>query len=102
VQWDLDSPEVAAAAEGRDEPRAPLPDAPVVNGGPLPHADPVLVEIPASINETKRVSPEEGVRWREQTREAIVHYLARGFRVTGFYELKGGRRAYAMGSGGST
>ncbi len=102
VQWDLDAPEVAAAVEGRNIASAWTPDAPIVNGGPFPEVETVLVEIPVSINETKRVSPQEAMRWREQTRAAIVHYLSRGHRVTGFHPLDGGRRAYAMSRGERT
>ncbi len=109
AQWDLASEPVEARAQGKPVAphRAPA-DAPIVNtrleagvpvpfSGALPDAKTVLVEIPASINETKRVSRELGMRWRECTRAAFVHYFAQGLRIRGFVEIAPNRRAYAMG-----
>jgi predicted GNAT superfamily acetyltransferase len=65
-------------------------------GTPLPDANPVLIEIPGSINDTKRQSHDAGVRWRESTRRAFQYYLARGMVVSGFQEFEAGRFAYVM------
>ncbi len=111
AQWDLDSPRVEALAQGGDEPAAVAPaDAPIVNTklengvpapltGVLPDAATVLVEIPASINETKRVSRDLGMRWRISTREAFVHYFARGLRVHTFVRFGDNRHAYVLAKG---
>jgi predicted GNAT superfamily acetyltransferase len=113
AQWDLESPHVEALSQGRVEPATTVPaNAPVVNttlekGVPVPHTDAlpdvetVLVEIPASINETKRASRELGMRWRICTREAFVHYFAIGFRVDGFVRLGENRHAYVLVKGRS-
>ncbi len=108
TQWDLDTPEVAGAAEGRGLPLTEAPDAPIVNTreaggeiapveGELPGLDRVLVEVPLSINDEKSKSAEVGARWRSSTRRAFQHYLGRGMRVTGFHRLGDHRRVYAMG-----
>jgi predicted GNAT superfamily acetyltransferase len=107
VRWDLDSREVAEASEGRYPRPAALPQAPIVNARieqdipvpielPLPDVNLVLIEIPESINETKRQSYDAGVRWRECTRLAFQYYLGRGMAVTGFHVIDARRRAYSM------
>ncbi len=108
AQWDLDSPRVEALAQGRTEVEVAVrEDTPVVNTrlengapvpttGALPDADVVLVEIPASINETKRVSRELGMRWRVSTREAFVHYFAKGMRIERFVTFARSRHAYEL------
>jgi predicted GNAT superfamily acetyltransferase len=107
VRWDLDAADVAATADGRVGASDRAPDAPIVNarienGKPvpeiaeLPDAPSILIEIPVSIDEEKRVSGDAGMRWRESTRRAFEHYLGRGRTVTGFHELAGGRRVYSL------
>ncbi len=108
AQWDLESARVEELSLGRIDPPLAFPaDAPVVNTtledgvpmpktGALPDAGIVLVEIPASINETKRVSRELGMRWRISTREAFVHYFEKGLRVDGFVKFSGNRFAYVL------
>ena len=108
VQWDLDSPRVEALSVGVAEDARPVSEGwPVVNTrvedgmptpwrGAFPKADSVLVEIPESINETKRVSRELAMRWRECTREAVVEYLGKGLRVEGFATIAPNRFAYEL------
>lgn len=108
AQWDLDSPRVEALAHGRaDSQPLAVSGAPVVNtrmenGVPAPHtgglpdAESVLVEIPASINEIKRASREMGMRWRICTREAFLHYFARGLCVQRFVGVAPNRSAYEL------
>jgi len=108
AQWDLDSPRIEALSHGRTalEPLIVATakavntrienGAPVPIAGPLPEGETVLVEIPASINETKRASRELGMRWRENTRAAFVHYFAKGLRVERFVKLGPDRFAYEL------
>ena len=108
AQWNLDSPRVEALSRGQPESRVPVPpDAPVVNTrvengvpvpitGALPNVNTVIVEIPASINDTKRVSRELAMRWRVSTRVAFVHYLGKGMRIERFVTLDSNRFAYEM------
>jgi predicted GNAT superfamily acetyltransferase len=108
AQWDLDSARVEELSRGHVEPPAAVPkEAPVVNtrlenGAPVPYTGAlpdvatVLVEIPASINETKRASRELGMQWRICTREAFVHYFTKGLRVDTIVRFGDNRHAYVM------
>lgn len=78
VAWDLD---------------AARPRRPVVPRGAavvdpdttrLPAGSPVLIAVPADIQTLKRRRPARAKAWRAMTRRALEHYLARGYRVTGF------------------
>ena len=40
--------------------------------------------MPRSIQDLKQERPEDAPRWRESTRRAFQHYLARGYRVAAF------------------
>lgn len=114
ARWDLESARVEALSQGRMEAEPPIPaDAPVVNTtlengmpvpqvGALPKAEIVLVEIPASINETKRASRDVGMRWRISTREAFVHYFGQGMRVQRFVKLGANRFAYELRTPGAS
>ena len=48
----------------------------------------VGVEIPSSIQEVKERSLETARQWRLRTREALMHYLNSGYRVTGLLRQK--------------
>lgn len=107
VQWDLESVDVIQASHDTFVSTGAVPAGLIVNsrveGGtpvpldaPLPDADVVLIEVPQSINDTKRASFDAGVRWRESTRRAFQYYLARGMIVSGFRELEPGRFGYVM------
>ena len=51
----------------------------------LSDAPRVRVEIPPSIQDFKAARPDAAPAWRESTRRAFEHYLARGYRVEAFY-----------------
>jgi predicted GNAT superfamily acetyltransferase len=44
----------------------------------------VRVAVPADIQQLKLDRPELAARWRHSTRQAMLHYLGRGYRVVGF------------------
>jgi predicted GNAT superfamily acetyltransferase len=106
VAWRLAGPRTAAALAGALPVRperfaaAPVVNADVEGGGPrprlgpLPEAPRVRVEVPRSIQEVKRERPEEARGWRETSRRAFQHYLARGYRVTVFYAEPGSGRCF--------
>jgi predicted GNAT superfamily acetyltransferase len=112
VSWKIAGARVEAALAGR------LPDrperfaaAPVVNAdesagaprprlGPLPDAPRVRVEVPRSIQDLKQEHPDDAPLWRETSRWALQHYLARGWRVTLFYsDPATGRCFYGVEAG---
>ncbi len=92
VRWKIAAPEDAP----HRRPLAALAEAPVVNlaGGatwePEPtepkvcDADQVRIAVPAEIHRLKLERPELAARWRRSTREAILSYLGRGYKVAGF------------------
>lgn len=96
VEWELTHSRVAEAlAGGEPEQLVGSTGAPIVNtktiaGNPvprelvLPDAPEVRVEIPADIQAVKDESPELARAWRGTTRRALVDYMSRGHRVTGF------------------
>jgi predicted GNAT superfamily acetyltransferase len=99
VAWEIASPRVTAALEGRGVPPQPLPEAASVlaishfaTGGlseePLSDAElaaarEYFVEIPDDIELVRAAAFEEGRRWRAATRYALETGLALGFRVAG-------------------
>jgi predicted GNAT superfamily acetyltransferase len=52
---------------------------------PLPNADRVRVPIPTDIEPVLASDAEAALAWRLATRQAIMHYLARGYRITAFH-----------------
>jgi chorismate synthase len=90
LSWKIAGARVAGALVDRREGAAePFREAPVVNPGAaiedLPAAARVRVEIPPSIQDFKAAHPDAAPAWRETTRRAFQHYLARGYRVEAFY-----------------
>ena len=96
AEWVI-SPERSAdshdAQPSRAAPHADAAQAPVTtvveNGtprvaDPLPNADVVLVPIPPDIEPVLLTNPDAALAWRLATRHAIMHYLARGYRITAF------------------
>ncbi|MFU8795935.1 MAG: hypothetical protein ACNA7X_01380 [Dehalococcoidia bacterium] len=51
----------------------------------LPDDPAVRIEIPASIQDVKSRSSQEGYGWRLNTRRAFTHYLSSGYRIDAFY-----------------
>jgi predicted GNAT superfamily acetyltransferase len=102
VRWSIASDRVAGILAG-----APASDPSAFAGTPvlgleaadeefpLPEAPRVRVEIPASIQDVKAARPDEAPVWRQSTRRAIEHYLARRYRVTA-YLREGDRRFYGL------
>lgn len=70
---------------------ANVPRATIVERGkprvtdPLPDAARVRVPIPPDIEPVLASDPRAALAWRLATRQAIMHYLARGYRVTTFH-----------------
>jgi predicted GNAT superfamily acetyltransferase len=90
LSWKIAGERVAGALEDRRAGSSQFfLDAPVVNPdavlADLPDAPRVRIEIPPSIQEFKAARPEAAPAWRETTRRAFQHYLARGYRVEAFY-----------------
>ena len=52
---------------------------------PLPDTSHVLVPVPADIEAALGASATEALAWRLATRQAMMHFLARGYRVVGFH-----------------
>ena len=109
VEWELAHPRVTAAIEGvAIEPSPTATAAPIVNSvregeasvpyeSELVDATAVRVEIPREIHDLKRNSMEMARAWRLSTRRAFVHYLSRGYTVTGFrFDPEGGRCFYTL------
>ncbi len=111
VRWRLRGPRVEAALAGAlpDRPER-FAGTPIVDseedaagephprpGGPYPEAPRVRIEVPRSIQDLKDRRPEEAPAWREASRRAFQHYLARGYRVAVFYfEPQSGRCFYGL------
>ncbi len=76
---------------------------PAPSGGPeqviLPDAARLRVEIPVDIVAVQARSLEEAGRWRTITRRAFLHYLAQGYKVSGFHST-GDRAFYIVGQKG--
>jgi predicted GNAT superfamily acetyltransferase len=85
ARWVLDSPRVRSRMEEGAEP-PPTPE-PVFINGPEGDVEPdfslagpaLRLRIPARIQDLKAADPGAAARWREWTRAAFSHYLARGY-----------------------
>jgi predicted GNAT superfamily acetyltransferase len=75
------------------------PGQPPLPPTPLPSSPRVRVEVPSRIQDLKAESPERALAWRLASRRAFTEYLARGYRVAGFYRAADGRCFYALESG---
>jgi predicted GNAT superfamily acetyltransferase len=93
ARWDLADPDPAATPRNAATPASTAGDAPhaIVAGDsrvqlttPLPDAPGVRVRIPHDIERVLATDPDAALAWRLATRDAFRHYLARGYRVTGF------------------
>ena len=90
--------------------RAPddAPVATIVHGDeirnvtPFPDAPLVFVPVPSDIESVLLSHPDQALAWRLATRAAVTHYLARGYRVTGFRRNDRGLPAYELSSSPST
>lgn len=96
VEWRLTDGAVQRRIAGREAPNpAAYVAAPVVNRAAAPPRAPrVRVEIPADVHEVRARSAAEAAAWRAATRRAFAHYLAAGYRVTGFHRDPGEKRCY--------
>ena len=88
ADWSFDNTPVSAAHDAGAGGSVPLTT--VVDGGhvlpvdPLPDAPLVHVPIPVDIESVIARGGDDALAWRLATRNAIMHYLARGYRVSGF------------------
>jgi predicted GNAT superfamily acetyltransferase len=90
LSWKIASERVVHALDDHRMGAAePFRSAPIVNPGAviadLVDAPRVRVEIPPSIQDLKAQRPDAAPAWRESTRRAFEHYLARRYRVDAFY-----------------
>jgi chorismate synthase len=92
--WMMDDATPARRGDnGRDMSDAPVTT--LVHGEgarsvtPFPSAARVLVPIPPDIEPVLGANPDAALTWRLTTRAALMHYLARGYRVTAFYRGTG-------------
>ena len=109
VQWDMASKHVENALAGtvsgpvsRDTQFSPIVNStsadthPEPYEGDLPDLPMLRVEIPASIDDTKRESADIGARWRACTRRAFTHYLDKGYNASQFIRDGKGRYFYVL------
>jgi predicted GNAT superfamily acetyltransferase len=92
AEWDLSKP-TTRRDNGAPRPSAQPSAAPLANlssGGlvglvdPLPDAPRVRIQIPHDIELVHALGADTALAWRLATRDAFLHYLARGYRVVGF------------------
>ena len=87
ADWSLDA---GARPHARDHVDTSTPVTTFADGGrvrsadPFPEADVVRVPVPVDIESVITRGGDEALAWRLATRNAIMHYLARGYRVSGF------------------
>jgi predicted GNAT superfamily acetyltransferase len=102
VAWQLTDPRVdQALARGLVVDPTLLARAPVVTARAdaaaaepeLPDTGAALVEIPEDILEVRDRSPGTAARWRATTRRAFIHYLGRGYAVSGFHRDREEKRS---------
>jgi predicted GNAT superfamily acetyltransferase len=101
LSWKIAGERMAGAlADRRAGTADPFRAAPVVNPdariADLPDAPRARVEIPPSIQDFKAEHPDAAPAWRESTRRAFEHYLARGYRVEAFYRDADQRCFYGL------
>lgn len=103
VRWELNAPSVDLALAGRLVTTQGR-DAPIVNTtaseptalwvtSPLPLVPEVRIEVPSDIQSVKAASHEQGLRWRANTRHALLWYLKNGYELVGFGR-SGGESTY--------
>ncbi|HUQ80258.1 MAG TPA: hypothetical protein VM076_03945 [Gemmatimonadaceae bacterium] len=92
--WMLDDAKPPRPSDnGRENGDAPVTT--VVHGDearsvtPFPATDRVLVPIPPDIEPVLVANADAALSWRLTTRAAMMHYLARGYRVTAFHRGTG-------------
>ena len=93
AEWDLTAPVRAPDNGATANAIGPSREAPLVNVAsgehvglidPLPGATRVRVQIPHDIELVHALGADTALEWRMSTREAFLHYLERGYRVTRF------------------
>jgi chorismate synthase len=90
VEWDLESPRVLAAARGdRPSPAEAGPMVTPTKDGPPAEvmesdAPTVRIAVPASLSRLLADDPATARAWRLVAREALQHYLQRGYRAEAF------------------
>jgi len=93
AEWDLTAPVRAPDNGATANAIGPSREAPLVNVAsgehvglidPLPSATRVRVQIPHDIELVHALGADTALEWRMSTREAFLHYLERGYRVTRF------------------
>jgi len=91
AEWAIPSTSEPDAQSAPARPSGDVARTAVVENGrvrvvePLPSDPRVLVPIPPDIEPVLHSNPEAALAWRLATRQAIMHYLAVGYRVTAFH-----------------
>ena len=89
ADWSFDDRTAPSYGNGRDDGNVPVTT--LVESGhvlavdPLSDAPVVRVPIPVDIESVIARGGDDALAWRLATRNAIMHYLARGYRVSGFH-----------------
>ena len=111
VKWDMASNRVQSTLAGTaPETALAARIAPIINSnsastrpepyeGELPDLAMLRVEVPASIDDTKRESANVGARWRACTRRAFTYYLDKGYNASQFMQDGQGRFFYVLSAG---
>lgn len=108
VEWPLSDPRVEAALAGVSPvapavaAQAPIVNSEIVRGGPEPRELELVdlpalrVEIPSDIQALKRDDLGRARDWQGCARRALVHYMERGHRVSGFRRDPDAGRCYYL------
>jgi predicted GNAT superfamily acetyltransferase len=95
AEWVMTADPTAPAASAPERPAPDVVRTAVVENGrvrvvkPLPVDARVLVPVPTDIESVLHANPDAALAWRLATRQAIMHYLALGYRVTAFHRGTG-------------
>ncbi len=84
VRWALDADPPSGAPASLDSKVPRLLPNPEPGDAAWPDADTVALGVPPDIEAVEAESFQAALAWRTYTRSALLHYLGRGHRVTGF------------------
>ena len=91
AEWEVDASGASRAMGAAKTGDADAPRSATVSNGtpllidPLSDAVRVYVPVPSDIETVLTSDPAAALAWRLATRDAMMHYLARGYRVTAFH-----------------
>ena len=89
AEWPVQRPVATRATASRRPDDAPavtvVQGTTIQNVTPFPDAAQVLVPVPPDIESVLGSNPDVALAWRLATRAAVMHYLAQGYRISGFH-----------------